>query len=102
MHSIVDVIAYKMKVFVLFCILLIMTSTAKHVTKEVDDDDDDAVLNELDARTFLENQGEKDLEKFTHNFDCVLCKFNMIPCCKPNLCIKKRFRPDECLELKPR
>lgn len=82
--------------------LLIITSTAKHLTNEDDNDDVDSELSELEARSFLKNSNAKDLDKFTNNFECVLCKFNMIPCCKPNLCIKKRFRPDECLELKPK
>ncbi|CAF4371536.1 unnamed protein product, partial [Adineta steineri] len=32
--------------------------------------------------------------------DCVPCKFGINPCCSPNICIKKRFRPDECMEIK--
>ena len=56
----------------------------------------------MDARSFLNKQDKNSFDKQTNNLDCVLCKFNMIPCCKPNLCIKKSLRPDECLELKPR
>lgn len=96
-----NVFMYKMKLIVLCFTLLIITSTAKHLISE-DNDDNNAELSELEARSFLKDHNAKDLDKFANNFDCVLCKFNMIPCCQPNLCIKKRFRPDECLELKPR
>jgi hypothetical protein len=94
-----------MKTAGLFIGLLIMTIiiiplNAKRLP--MDDEDDDLELSDVDARSFLKKQNEKNIDKFTNNLDCVLCKFNMMPCCKPNICIKKRFRPDECLELKPR
>jgi cytochrome c-type biogenesis protein CcmH/NrfF len=85
----------------LIIMVMIIPSNAKRLPMN-DEDDDDLELSGTDARSFLNKQNEKDFNKFTHNFDCVLCKFNMIPCCAPHLCIKKRFRPDECLELKPR
>ncbi len=85
----------------LIIMVMIIPSNAKHLPMD-DGDDDDLELSDADAHSFLNKQNEKHFNKFTHNLDCVLCKFNMIPCCKPNLCIKKRFRPDECLELKPR
>ncbi|CAF4875521.1 unnamed protein product, partial [Rotaria sp. Silwood1] len=27
----------------------------------------------------------------------VPCKFNLIRCCLPNVCVKRRFRTDKCL-----
>ena len=80
-------------------IVLIITSNGKRLSKE---DDDDLESLDLDARSFLKKQDDKNFDKWPNNLDCIPCKFNMVPCCKPNLCIKKRFRPDECLELKPR
>lgn len=81
------------RLFSVFMIVVILiTSKAKRLPIE---DDNDMEVSDLTARSFLNSENAKDLE-------CVLCKFNMVPCCKPNLCIKKRFRPDECLELKPR
>lgn len=64
--------------------------------------EDDLELSAVNARSFLEKYDSNNFEKQMNDADCVLCKFNMIPCCKPNLCIKKRLRPDECLELRPR
>ncbi|UJR32318.1 hypothetical protein I4U23_019782 [Adineta vaga] len=32
--------------------------------------------------------------------NCVPCKLNMNPCCPPNICIKKTFWFDECMEVK--
>lgn len=31
---------------------------------------------------------------------CVSCKFGFIPCCEPDICVKKSFRPDKCLSIK--
>ncbi|CAF1059606.1 unnamed protein product [Rotaria sp. Silwood1] len=31
---------------------------------------------------------------------CVPCKFGIGRCCYPNICIKKRLRPDKCLRIK--
>ena len=76
--------------FLLFSMLLL-----GHARK-LESDDDKLELTDMDARAFLKLQQQMNQE------DCVLCKFNMIPCCKPNLCIKKRLQPDECLELRPR
>ena len=81
-----------------FLLFAVLVSNARRFAKD-DLDDNDAELSVLAARSFLKEDKSNSL---LDNEDCVLCKFNMIPCCKPNLCIKKRFRPDECLELKPR
>ena len=71
-------------------------ANARRVAK---DEDDDLELSALAARSFLK---EEKINSLFNTEDCVLCKFNAIPCCKPNICVKKSFRPDECLELKPR
>jgi hypothetical protein len=93
-------IEIQMKVFGFCGLLIIMIiSDAKHLPIE---NDDNLELSDIDARSFLKKNNENNFNQLLSNSDCVLCKFNMIACCKPNLCIKKRFRPDECLELKPR
>jgi hypothetical protein len=51
------------------------------------DDSDDDNLASFDTRESGKN--------------CVKCKFGINPCCAPNICIKKSFRPDECMEIKP-
>jgi hypothetical protein len=89
-----------MKVFGFCGLLIIMIiSDAKRLPIE---NDDNLELSDIDARSFLKKNNDNSFNQLLSNSDCVLCKFNMIACCKPNLCIKKRFRPDECLELKPR
>jgi hypothetical protein len=89
-----------MKVFGFFGLVIIFViSDAKRLPIE---NDDNLELSDIDARSFLKKNNENSFNQPLSNSDCVLCKFNMIACCKPNLCIKKRFRPDECLELKPR
>ena len=77
---------------------LLIISNAKRLPIE---EDDDVESSEIDTRSFL-NKYETNYDKQMNSLDCVPCKFNLIPCCKPNLCIKKSFRPDECLKLKPR
>lgn len=88
-----------MKKFTLLSMLIItMIFMVSHAKRLPIEDDDDLELSDLEARSFLKKQGDK----YINNLDCVLCKFNLVPCCKPNLCIKKNFRPDECLELRGR
>ena len=62
--------------------------------------DDDIELNEARARSFLGSDNEDSLDKRVASDDCVMCKFNMVKCCKPNVCVKKTLRPDECMEIK--
>jgi hypothetical protein len=92
-----------MKIFRLFGMLIMIVLIIGLNAKQLPiDDDDDMELSDINARSFLKKHEEYNYDKKVNNLDCVLCKFNIVPCCQPNLCIKKRFRPDECLELKPR
>ncbi|CAF0714366.1 unnamed protein product [Adineta steineri] len=84
---------------ILIMTIILVISHAKSLSVE---NVDDLELIDHDTRSFLKKKHEKNYDKYTDDSSCVLCKFNMIPCCKPNLCIKKSFRPDECLKLKPR
>ncbi|CAF0733428.1 unnamed protein product [Rotaria sp. Silwood1] len=31
---------------------------------------------------------------------CVRCKFSLVRCCLPNICVKRHFRTDKCLRIK--
>jgi len=31
---------------------------------------------------------------------CVRCKFSLMRCCPPNICVKRHFRTDKCLRVK--
>ena len=31
---------------------------------------------------------------------CVRCKFSLMRCCAPNICVKRRLRMDKCLRVK--
>ena len=68
------------------------------------DNDNDMELSNDKARMFLRAiAGDDDSASFdTREFgkNCVKCKFGINPCCAPNICIKKSFRPDECMEIK--
>ena len=75
------------------------------------DNDNDMELSDKKARMFLRamtgEDGDDDDDGDSASFDtreagrnCVPCKFGINPCCAPNICVKKRFRPDECMEIK--
>ncbi|CAF1555842.1 unnamed protein product [Adineta steineri] len=73
------------------------------------DNDNDMELTDKRARMFLRSMmgdDDDDLTAFdrrelhTAGKNCVKCKFGINPCCAPNVCVKKSFRPDECMEIK--
>lgn len=72
------------------------------------DNDNDMELSDKKARMFLraifdDNNDESsvlDTRELSNGKNCVKCKFGINPCCAPNICVKKRFRPDECMEIK--
>ena len=87
-------------IFVLFYV--ISSSNAKRLFY---DNDNDMELTDKRARMFLRSMtgDDDDAASFdTREFgkNCVKCKFGINPCCAPNICIKKSFRPDECMEIK--
>jgi hypothetical protein len=71
------------------------------------DNDNDMELSDKKARMFLRsmmNDDDDDSPSFgtrEAGKNCVPCKFGINPCCAPNVCVKKSFRPDECMEVKP-
>ncbi|CAF2060936.1 unnamed protein product [Rotaria magnacalcarata] len=88
-------------------VFVISTSNAKRLFYN---NDNDMELTDKRARMFLRsmtNDDDDDSNDDSASFDtrdsgknCVACKFGLNPCCAPNICIKKRFRPDECMEIK--
>ena len=85
--------------------MMVMLSSCqgKNVHRDDDSDDNsngDLEVSEAEARTFLESDSDEHQDKRAPHRDCVLCKFNTFRCCKPSVCVKKRFRPDECMEIK--
>jgi hypothetical protein len=67
--------------------------------------DDDMELSDDKARMFLRSMMNDDdaassLDTREIGKNCVACKFGINPCCAPNICVKKRWRPDECMEVK--
>jgi hypothetical protein len=94
-----------MKTIILLAIfgllLIVSLSNAKNVMN-----DNNMEFSDKKARMFLRAMmGDDDNDGLT-SFDmrqaqnCVGCKFGIFPCCTPNICQKKTFRPDECLEIK--
>ncbi|CAF1187265.1 unnamed protein product [Rotaria sordida] len=97
-----------MKTIIFFIIgallFIVSTSDAKRLFY---DNDNDMELSDKKARMFLRSMLNDDSDDDAGSLDtresgkkCVPCKFGINPCCAPNVCIKKRFRPDECMEIK--
>ncbi|CAF0728327.1 unnamed protein product [Rotaria sp. Silwood1] len=66
-----------------------------------DDSEDDSFIKQ--ERTFI----RRDDWNSTYYRDrngrlCVLCKWNILPCCEPNICKKRHIRFNECVEIKGR
>ncbi|CAF1208770.1 unnamed protein product [Rotaria sp. Silwood1] len=94
-------------IYLAICVLLFVVSTSD-AKRLFYDNDNDMELTDKKARMFLrsmlngdsdnDDTGSLDTREFGKN--CVRCKFGINPCCAPNICVKKRFRPDECMEIK--
>jgi hypothetical protein len=53
------------------------------------------------ASAFLHPSSDSvDFSKREIGRNCIPCKFGINPCCEPNICVKKSFWPDECMEIK--
>jgi hypothetical protein len=95
-------------IILLATIVLLYIISSSNAKRLFYDNDNDMELTDKKARMFLRTiTGEGDDDDDSTSFDtrefgknCVPCKFGINPCCAPNICIKKRFRPDECLEIK--
>jgi hypothetical protein len=88
----------------IFALLFIVSSS--NAKRLFYDNDNDMELTDKKARMFLRSMTGDD-DDDTASFDtresgknCVKCKFGINPCCAPNICVKKSFRPDECVEIK--
>ncbi len=95
-------------IILLAAIALLCIISSSNAKRLFDDNDNDMELTDKKARMFLRGMtGDEDDDDNSASFDtrefgknCVPCKFGINPCCAPNICIKKRFRPDECMEIK--
>ena len=91
----------------LAAILLLSIIVSSNAKRLFYDNDNDMELSDQKARMFLRAMTGEDDDDDSASFDtresgknCVACKFGINKCCAPNICIKKRFRPDECMEIK--
>lgn len=61
-------------------------------------------ISNENASAFLHSPDDEhhvaDISKREIGRNCVPCKFGINPCCHPNICVKKTFWPDECMEIK--
>jgi hypothetical protein len=96
-----------MKTIILLAIsVLFFVISSSNAKRLFHDNDNDMELTDKRARMFLRSMMDEDNDDATSldtrefGKNCVACKFGINPCCAPNICIKKRFRPDECMEIK--
>jgi hypothetical protein len=68
----------------LIIIVIFVTSNTKRLPME---DDDHLELSGINARLCLQMHDERSFDKRINNLVCVLCKFNLVQCCKPNICV---------------
>ena len=95
-------------IILLAAIALLCIVSSSNANRLFHGNDNDMELSNDKARMFLRAlTGEENDDDDTASFDtresgknCVRCKFGVNPCCAPNICVKKRFRPDECMEIK--
>ena len=94
-------------IIVLAMVALLFVVSSTNAKRLFYDNDNDMELSAKKARMFLRsmmNDEDNDAPSFDTREagkNCVPCKFGINPCCAPNVCVKKSFRPDECMEVKP-
>jgi hypothetical protein len=94
-------------IIILAAITLLCIISSSNANRLFYNNDDDMELSDQKARMFLRAMTGEEDDDDVASFDtresgknCVKCKFGINPCCAPNICIKKSFRPDECMEIK--
>ena len=87
--------SYIPNIVALICIVLLISSCCGTNTFASNND-------RFDASDHQSNYANVTFEFVKRNVPkkCVLCKFSFFPCCEPNICVKKTFRPDKCLQVK--
>ena len=86
---------------ILFTIVLLMV--VSHAKNIHDGGDGGFEITPSNASMFLqkaESYVGNEMSKREIGRNCVPCKFGINPCCAPNICRKKTFWPDECMEIK--
>jgi hypothetical protein len=83
------------RIFTILCLLgLILTTVLSDSTSlDMDNNDNHAIFKRfLSHHSHHSDQGQPR--------QCVQCKFSLIRCCSPNVCVKRRLRMDKCLRVK--
>jgi hypothetical protein len=82
---------------ILFLIGLILTTVLSDSTWfDMDNDDDTHAI----SKRFLfghHHHHHSDSDEPRH---CVRCRFSLMRCCSPSICVRRRFRSDKCLHVK--
>ncbi|CAF1443998.1 unnamed protein product [Rotaria sordida] len=84
-------------VFLLGLFLTIVLSDLTHLDMENNDLDLNSEKHLIFKRDGYDHEYHDNPRR---SRQCVPCKFGIIRCCYPNVCVKKRLRPDKCLRIK--
>lgn len=83
--------------FLIFILSLILTSILSESTLfDMDNDNDE--YHAISKRSIFGHKHHH--HDSTLPGQCVRCKFSLIRCCPPNICVKRRLRSDKCLRVK--
>ena len=89
----------KAMVSLMMLVLLAVTCSGKSVPNQPEFE-----MNSENASMFLNSDQNAEhmvsMDKREIGKNCVPCKIGLNPCCAPNICVKRRFWFDECMEIK--
>jgi hypothetical protein len=88
-------------IFLTITFLIIASSNAKNLMVNQNNHFE---LTADNASMFLytnaDDSSEQVFNKREVGRNCIPCKFGINQCCDPNICVKKSWWPDECMEIK--
>jgi hypothetical protein len=79
----------------LFGVLLTIVLSAS-TWMDIDDEDENA----LSKRSIFHHKHHHHDQDPSRSHSCVRCKFSLVNCCQPNICVKRRLRTDKCMRVK--
>ena len=85
---------------ILFLLGVLLTIVLSDATWFDIDNDDQREISKRDLFHRHHHKDHHDQSDVTQPRQCVRCKFSLINCCYPNICVKRRFRTDKCLRVK--
>jgi hypothetical protein len=83
-------------IFTILLLVGLLLTTVHSDSSSMDINDDHA----LSKRIFGHHHHHHHEQEAGMPAQCVRCKFSLMRCCAPNICVKRRLRTDKCLRVK--